>query len=51
MRRIIASAVLTAASLGGTFVVFAPAAHASNACLTAHVNVNGSDLINQTQCV
>jgi len=50
MRRIIASAVLAAASLGGSLVVFTPAAHADS-CVSVHLNVNGQDVVNQTQCL
>jgi hypothetical protein len=52
MRRIVASAIVAVAGMAGSFAFMATAAHAdAGACLTAHVNVNGSDLVNQTNCL
>ena len=46
MRRLLLLAVPALAALG----LALPGAHASIACLSAHVNVNGTDVVNQTIC-
>ncbi len=52
MRRFVAAAIVTFAGLAGSAAVLAPAAHAAGqACVNAHVVVNGTDVVNQSQCV
>lgn len=49
MKRV-AVVALSVCSLAGLFA--APAANADpSGCITVHLNVNGQDLVNQTQCL
>ena len=41
---------LVLATVAGAVALAAPA-FAETACVTAYVNVNGDELVNQTQCV
>ena len=49
----IRSLLLAASFAAGSLGFLATPAHAADAsgCLTVHVNVNGSDVVNQTQCL
>jgi type 1 fimbria pilin len=50
MRRSIIAVALAVSGLSGAGLLVAGSAHADGACVTAHVNINGSDVVNQTQC-
>jgi hypothetical protein len=51
MRRILAIAAVAASAAAGLFA-FAPTANAAGqACVNAHVVVNGQDVVNQASCV
>lgn len=50
MRRLAVAIAVTITSLVGGIAAFAPAAHADS-CVSVHLNVNGQDVVNQTQCL
>jgi hypothetical protein len=50
MRRLFVTAAVALSSAAGAWMITAPAAHADGACVTAHAVVNGTTLVDQTQC-
>ncbi len=51
MRRLVLTAAVLTSAFGGSLVAFAPSAHAAGACVNVHIAANGSDVVNQQQCL
>lgn len=49
MRRLVVAATLALTSLGGAALLAAPGAHATGACATVHISINGN-AVDQSQC-